>query len=189
MGNQAGHIGDPIYGTWRDAMKNQTLARCYLTDLHHFSDIEFQQIVTGVRRLRPACDELATVSAANNIPRMQDVDEAVVQLVKDYGKKLTNTIRGQISRFHRCPGSLRRRSESQTWYSLQIPPREPVGSCPCCAECRRWAPKCSTSQCTRASSNSSSCPGCWSIPKPSSPAEFPKANPTSFASLWKSWSV
>jgi len=71
-------IGNPIYGTWRDAVKNQMLARGYLTDLNHFSDVEFQQIVTGVGRLRPACDELANASAANDIPRMQEVDEAVI---------------------------------------------------------------------------------------------------------------
>jgi len=68
------------------------LARGYQTDLHHFPDAEFLQIVAGFQQLRPACDELATASAANDIPRMEEVDEAVVQLVQDCGKKLTNTI-------------------------------------------------------------------------------------------------
>jgi len=49
MGIPAGSIGNLIYGTWRDAVKNQMLARGYLTDLHHFPDVEFQQIVAGVR--------------------------------------------------------------------------------------------------------------------------------------------
>jgi len=42
--------------------------------------------------LKPACDELATVSAANNMASMQEIDEPVLQLVKDCGKKLTKTI-------------------------------------------------------------------------------------------------
>jgi len=42
--------------------------------------------------LKPACDELATASAANNMASMQEIDEAVLQLVKDCGKKLTKTI-------------------------------------------------------------------------------------------------
>jgi len=80
------------------------LARGYQTDLHHFPDAEFLQIVAGFWQLRPACDELATASALNNIPGMQEVDEAVVQLVKDCGKKLTNTIRLKNKQFPQVPG-------------------------------------------------------------------------------------
>jgi len=46
-----------------------------------------------MRRLKPACDELATASAPNNMASMQEIDEAVLQLVKDCGKNLANTIR------------------------------------------------------------------------------------------------
>jgi len=46
-----------------------------------------------MRRLKPACDELATVSAGNKMASMQEMDEAVLQLVNDCGKKLANTIR------------------------------------------------------------------------------------------------
>jgi len=46
-----------------------------------------------MRRLKPACDELTTASAANNTASMQEIDEAVLQLVKDCGKKLAHTIR------------------------------------------------------------------------------------------------
>jgi len=80
------------------------LARSYLTDLHHFPDIEFQQIIPGLRRLRPACDEIATASPANNIPRMQEVDEGVVQLVKDCAKKLTKTIQRPNKPFPQVSG-------------------------------------------------------------------------------------
>ena len=45
-----------------------------------------------MRRLLPVCDALATASAANNIRLMQEINEGVVQLVKDCGKKLTSTL-------------------------------------------------------------------------------------------------
>jgi len=68
------------------------LAWGYQTDLHHFPDAEFLQIVACFRQLRPACNKLATACAANDIPGMQEMVKAVVQLVKDCVKKLTNTI-------------------------------------------------------------------------------------------------
>jgi len=43
--------------------------------------------------LKPACDELATASAANNMASMQEINEAILQFVKDCGKKLAKTIR------------------------------------------------------------------------------------------------
>jgi len=81
------------YLCWRDAVKDQMLARGYISDNWHFPDAEFQQIAEGMGRLKPACDELATASAANNMASMHEIDEAVLQLVKDCGKKLANTIR------------------------------------------------------------------------------------------------
>jgi len=68
------------------------LARGYISDNWHFPDAEFQQIIGGMRRLKPACDELATALAANNMASMQEMGEEVLQLVKDCGKKLTKTI-------------------------------------------------------------------------------------------------
>jgi len=103
-GITVGLQGDAIYRAWRDAVKDQMLARGYQTDLHHFPDSELLQIVTGFRQLRPTCDELATASAANDTPGMQEVDEAVVQVVKDCGKKLTNTINLQNKPFPQVPG-------------------------------------------------------------------------------------
>ena len=69
------------------------LARGNISENWHFPDAEFQQIVEGMRRLKPACYERATASAANNMASMQEIDDAVLQLVKDCGKKLANTIR------------------------------------------------------------------------------------------------
>jgi len=82
----------PVYVCWRDAVKDQMLARGYIEDNWHFPEAQFQQMVAGMRRLKPACDELPTTSAANNIASMQEIDPAVLQLVKNCGKKLTKTI-------------------------------------------------------------------------------------------------
>jgi len=80
------------------------LARGYQTDLPHFPDTEFPQIVGGFLQLRPSWDELATASAANDIPGMQEVDESVVPLVKACGNKLTNTINLKNKPFPQVPG-------------------------------------------------------------------------------------
>jgi len=66
---------------WWDAVKDQMLGRGYISDNWHFSDTAFQQIVAGMRKLKPACDELATASAANNMGSMEEIDETVLQLV------------------------------------------------------------------------------------------------------------
>ena len=95
----------PEYLYWRDAVKDQMLARGYISDNWHFPDAEFQQIVGGMRILKPACDELATASAANNRASMQEIDEAVLQLVKDCGKKLANTIRTKTTYLHPAQAS------------------------------------------------------------------------------------
>jgi len=104
MGVAVGLQGDAIYSAWQNGVKDQMLARGYQTDLHYFPDAELLQLVTGFRQLRPACNELATECAANDIPCMQEVDEAVVQLVKDGGKKLTNTITLKNKPFPQGPG-------------------------------------------------------------------------------------
>ena len=81
------------YLMWWDAVKDHMLARGYIADNSQFPDAEFQQIVGGITRLQPACDELATASAVNNMPSMQEIDEAFLQLVKNCGKKLAHPIK------------------------------------------------------------------------------------------------
>ena len=68
----------PEYLCLRDAVKDEMLASGYISDNLHFPDAEFQQIVAGMRRLKPACDELATASAANNMASMHKIDKAVL---------------------------------------------------------------------------------------------------------------
>ena len=67
------------------------LARNY-DDIYQFPDAEFQQIVAGMKRFLPVCNALATASGVNNIRLLQEIDEGVVQLVKNCGKMLTNTL-------------------------------------------------------------------------------------------------
>jgi len=55
-------------------------------------DLDFQHIFQGMRRLRPVCDSLVSASTANDAPHMRDVDEAVVQMIRDWGRKLRDSI-------------------------------------------------------------------------------------------------
>ena len=87
--------GEALYADWRETGKDQMLARNY-DEIYQFPDAEFQQIVAGMRRLLPVCDAGATASAVNNIRLLQEIDEGVVQLVKDCGKKLTNTLGREV---------------------------------------------------------------------------------------------
>jgi len=75
-------------------VKDQLVAGNF-TPLANFAIGEFQQIVAGMRSLRPACNQLATESAANKVARMREADEAIVQLLKDCMSKLTTTMNKQ----------------------------------------------------------------------------------------------
>jgi len=76
-------------------VKDQLVARNF-TPHANFAIGEFQQIVAGMRRLRPACNHLATESAANNVARMLEADAAMVQPVKKCLSKLTTTMNKQL---------------------------------------------------------------------------------------------
>jgi len=61
--------------------------------IHTFLDHHFQLIVVGMRTLRPAWNTIVTAAAANNRAVMRQIDEAVVQLVKDCGVRLRTTVK------------------------------------------------------------------------------------------------
>jgi len=82
------------YDEWREAVKDQMLARGF-RKIRTFPDDHFQQIVAGMRTLRPACNSLVTAAAANNRAVMRQIDDAVVQLVKDCGVKLRTTVKNR----------------------------------------------------------------------------------------------
>jgi len=50
-----------------------------------------------MRTLRPACDSLVTAAAANNRAVMRQIDEAIVQLVKNGGLKLRTTVKNRAT--------------------------------------------------------------------------------------------
>jgi len=81
-----------LYGEWWEGVKDQMLAMGF-RKIRTFPDHHFQQIVAGMRTLRPACDSLVTAAAANNTAVMRQIDEALVQLVKDCGVKLRTTLK------------------------------------------------------------------------------------------------
>jgi len=59
----------------------------------NYPDADFLPIYTGMRALLPACDLIATAGAANNQAYIMDVEEVVVDLIKDCVKKLEDTKR------------------------------------------------------------------------------------------------
>jgi len=81
MGFPANNAGAVVYKAWRRLVKDQLVARNF-PQLANFTIGEFQQIVAGMRRLRPASDRLATESATNNVASIHEADVAIVQLVK-----------------------------------------------------------------------------------------------------------
>jgi len=95
MGFPANNAGAVVYKESRRLVKYQLVARNFMP-LANFALQKFQQIVAGIRRLRPACDQPVTKSAANNVARMRAADEAIVQLVKDCMSKLTTTMNTQL---------------------------------------------------------------------------------------------
>jgi len=56
-----------------------------------FPDADFLPICTGMRTLRPACDLIVSAVAANDMHRLEDIEEAVVELVKDSCWKVNDT--------------------------------------------------------------------------------------------------
>ena len=95
IGLPANNAGVVVYKEWGGLVKDQLVARIF-TLLADLAIGEFQQILAGMRRLRPVCDQLATESAANNVPRVLEADEGTVPLFKDSMSKLTTTMNKQL---------------------------------------------------------------------------------------------
>ncbi|KAG0124249.1 hypothetical protein HOY82DRAFT_634723 [Tuber indicum] len=83
--------GRALYAAWRVTVKDQMCARNFV-DNKHFADAEFAVIVMGMRRLRPGCYSIVTAHAAGNLILQAGIDEEIIQLVKDVGKKLATTL-------------------------------------------------------------------------------------------------
>jgi len=95
MGFPTNNAGTVVYKAWWRLVKDPQVARNF-TPLANFAIGEFHHIVARMRRLRPACAQLARESAADNVARMLKADEAIVQVVKDCMSKLTSTMNKQL---------------------------------------------------------------------------------------------
>jgi len=91
MGFPANRADVGVYKQWRRLVKHQLVARNF-TLLANFAIGKLPQIVAGIRGLHPACDQLATESAANDIARLWGANKAIFPLVKNCICKLTTTI-------------------------------------------------------------------------------------------------
>jgi hypothetical protein len=83
-----------LYTVWRNCAKDQMIARNFAPvqrKAANFPDADFLPIYTGMRTLRPACDYIVSAVAANNLQPIVDIQEVVVELVKDSCRKLNDT--------------------------------------------------------------------------------------------------
>jgi len=83
-----------MYTEWRNCTKDQMIARGFAPagrTAKSYPDADFLPIDTGMRTFRPACDLILSAVAANDMHRLEDIEEAVVELVKDSGRKLNDT--------------------------------------------------------------------------------------------------
>ena len=83
-----------MYTEWRNCGKNQMIARGFAPagrTAKDFPEADFLPICTDMRTLRPACDLMVSAVAGNDMHRLEDIEEAVVELVKDSCRKLNDT--------------------------------------------------------------------------------------------------
>jgi len=83
-----------MYTEWWNCAKDQMIARSFAPAgrmAKDFPNADFLPICKGMRTLRPACDLILSAVAANDMHRLEDIEEAVVELVKDSCRKLNDT--------------------------------------------------------------------------------------------------
>jgi len=83
-----------MYTEWRNCTKDQMIARGFPPAGRTgkgFPDTDFMPIYTAMRTLRLACDPIVSAVGANDMHRLKEIEEAVVELVKDSCRKLNDT--------------------------------------------------------------------------------------------------
>jgi len=83
-----------IYTVWRNCAKDQMIARGFASagrTAKDFPDADFLPLCTGMRTLCPACDLIVSAVAANDMHLLEDIEEAVVELVRESCRKLNDT--------------------------------------------------------------------------------------------------
>jgi len=93
----AGPTNKALDAAWRDLGKDLMIAMKVVPGptAVNYPKADFNPMAEGmpVRRLRPACHQLATGSVANNQARIKDIEMAVVHIVMDYATKLVNRVK------------------------------------------------------------------------------------------------
>ena len=83
-----------MYTKWQNCAKDQMIARGFAPagrTAKDFPDAYFLPIYSGMRTLHPAWDLIVSAVAANDIHRLEEIEEAVVELVKDSCRKVNDT--------------------------------------------------------------------------------------------------
>jgi len=83
-----------MYTEWRNCVKDQMIARGFAPagrTAIEFPDADFLPIYTCMRTLRAAYDLIVFPVAANDMHRLEEIEEAFVELVKDSCPKVNDT--------------------------------------------------------------------------------------------------
>jgi len=148
-----------MYTEWRNCAKDQMIARGFAPagrTAKDFPDADFLPICTGMRTLRPAWDLIVSAVAANDMYRLEDIEDEVVELVKDSCRKLNDTnnkgkmvvpnpaIRPEQVVMHASllpPGAANQWGAATTIGNQgQLPPNHPPGHVPAGGQLRQGPP-------------------------------------------------
>jgi len=83
-----------MYHEWWNCGKDQMIGRGFAPagrTAKRFPDADLLPIYTGMRTLRPACGLIVYTVAANDMYRLEDIEKAVLELVKGSCRKLNDT--------------------------------------------------------------------------------------------------
>jgi len=83
-----------MYTEWRNSAKDQIIARGVAPAGRRakgFPDADFLPIYTAMRTLCPASDLIVSAVAAKDMHHREDIEELVVELVKNSCRKLNDT--------------------------------------------------------------------------------------------------
>ena len=94
MGFTQGQAQKKMYTEWRNCAKDERMERGFAParrTAKGFADANFLPIYTCLRTLRPACDVIVSAGSVNDMQGLEDIEEGVVELVKDSCRKLNDT--------------------------------------------------------------------------------------------------
>jgi len=83
-----------MYTEWRKCAKDQRIERGFAPawrTAKGFADADFLPIYTCLRTLPPACDVIVSAGSVNDMHGLEDIEEGVVELVKESCRKLNDT--------------------------------------------------------------------------------------------------